>query len=116
MRALIVDPSAYSVLYDAALCAALTRAGVDVELATSRFVHGERPAPAGYAVTERFYRRARGEAGSRRRRAAKLAGHVDDMRAVARLPADVRHFQWTPVPWVDAALLGPHPRSLRGAR
>jgi glycosyltransferase involved in cell wall biosynthesis len=112
MRALIVDPSAYSVPYDAALCAALARAGVDVELATSRFAHGERPVPDGYAVSERFYRRARGDAGSRRRRAAKLASHVGDMRALARLPADVRHFQWTPVPWVDAALLGPRPRVL----
>jgi hypothetical protein len=75
VRALVIDPSAYSVGYDAALCAALARAGADVELVTSAFAHGERPAPEGYAVAERFYRRARGAPGSRARRAGKLASH-----------------------------------------
>jgi glycosyltransferase involved in cell wall biosynthesis len=112
VRALVIDPSAYSVGYDAALCAALARAGADVELVTSAFAHGERPAPEGYAVAERFYRRARGAPGSRARRAGKLASHVHDMRALAHLPADVRHFQWTPVPWLDQGLLGPAPRVL----
>lgn len=114
MRALIVDPSAYSPPYDAALCAALGRRGAEVELVTSRFAHGERPAAEGYAVRELFYRRARGAAagGARRRQLAKLATHVADMRALARLPADVVHHQWIPLPWLDVALLPPRPRVL----
>ena len=109
MRALIVDPSAYTRPYDAALCAALARRGAQVRLVTSRFDHGEVPAPDGYAVSHLFYRRSRGAAGSRLRRVAKLASHVDDMRAVRALATrdsvDVTHFQWTTVPWVDGALL-----------
>jgi glycosyltransferase involved in cell wall biosynthesis len=114
MRALIVDPSAYSPPYDEALCAALARAGVDVELVTSRFAHGDRPAPEGYGRRELFYRRARGGGwgGARARQLAKLATHAGDMRALRRLPADIVHLQWTPLPWVDVALLPPRPRVL----
>ena len=112
MHALIVDPSAYSAPYDEALCAALARRGAGVELVTSRFAHGERPAPEGYARRELFYRRVRGAAGSRRRRLEKLATHAAGMRALARLPADVRHLQWVPLPWLDVALLPPRPRLL----
>jgi glycosyltransferase involved in cell wall biosynthesis len=112
VRALIVDPSAYSPPYDAALCAALTRRGAEVELVTSRFVHGERPAATGYAIRELFYRRAGGVGGPRARQLAKLATHVRDMRALGRLSADVVHHQWIPVPWLDAALLPSRPRVL----
>jgi glycosyltransferase involved in cell wall biosynthesis len=114
VRALIVDPSAYSPPYDEALCAALARRGAEVELVTSRFAFGERPSPDGYARRELFYRRAASRAarGSRARQLAKLATHVGDMRALRRLPADVVHHQWVPVPWVDVALLGPRPRVL----
>jgi hypothetical protein len=60
----VVDPSAYTPPYDHALCAALARAGVDVELFTSRFPYGEAPAPDGYLRHELFYRAARGAAAS----------------------------------------------------
>ena len=56
MRVDVVDPSAYTPPYDHALCAALARAGADVRLVTSAFVHGAVPRPEGYAVDERFYR------------------------------------------------------------
>lgn len=112
VRAVIVDPSAYSLPYDEALCAALARRGAEVELVTSRFAHGARPAPAGYPRRELFYRRSGGILGSRDRRLAKLATHVGDMRALARLPADVIHHQWIPVPWLDVALLSARPRVL----
>jgi glycosyltransferase involved in cell wall biosynthesis len=109
VRALIVDPSAYTRPYDAALCAALARRGAQVRLVTSRFDYGEVPEPDGYAISHLFYRRARGGPGSAGRRVGKLAGHVDDMRALralaARAAVDVTHFQWTTVPWVDGALL-----------
>ncbi len=114
MRALIVDPSAYSAPYDEALCTALARRGADVELVTSHFAHGERPAPEGYARRQLFYRRTRGSRSrsTAARRLGKLSTHAGDMRALARLPADITHLQWTPLPWLDVALLPPRPRVL----
>jgi len=111
MRVQVVDPSAFTPPYDRALCAALARAGASVELITSHFAYGELPAPEGYAVRELFYGRAAGPPGSRRRRAAKLAGHLPAMlryRLVAA-GADVVHFQWLTLPWLDVALLPARP-------
>ena len=56
MRVQLIDPSADVLPYDHALAGALARRGADVELVTSRFVHGPAPAPDGYAVSESFYR------------------------------------------------------------
>ncbi len=72
------------------------------------------PRPTGYARRELFYRRAGAPArgspapGSLR----KLATHIGDMRSLARLPADVVHHQWIPVPWLDVGLLPSRPRVL----
>jgi glycosyltransferase involved in cell wall biosynthesis len=107
MRVQVVDPSAFTPPYDHALSAALARAGADVELITSRFAYGSVAAPDGYALREHFYRHARGAAGSRVRSLSKLAEHVPDMlryRQVAR-DADVVHFQWLDVQWLDRLLL-----------
>lgn len=113
LRAALVDPSAFTPPYDHALCAALARAGADVELVTSRFAYGAVPRGQGYAVAESFYRIAPGAAGSRLRMAAKLAQHVPDMlrlrRHVRAVRADVVHFQWLTVQPLDVHLL---PRSL----
>ncbi|HEY4825840.1 MAG TPA: glycosyltransferase family 4 protein [Solirubrobacteraceae bacterium] len=117
MRVHIVDPSAFTPPYDHALSSALARAGVEVELITSRFPYGAVPSPDGYEVRELFYRRAAGAwAGTRPRArvAAKLAQHVPDMlryRAVAR-EADVVHFQWLPVQALDRWLLPARPTVL----
>jgi glycosyltransferase involved in cell wall biosynthesis len=111
MRAHIVDPSAFTPPYDHALASALARAGVQVELITSRFPYGAVPEPDGYGVRELFYRRSFGPPGSRARLAAKLVEHVPDMvhyRAVARA-ADVVHFQWLAVQAVDRWLLPRRP-------
>jgi glycosyltransferase involved in cell wall biosynthesis len=108
VRTIVVDPSAYTRPYDHALCTALAHAGASVRLVTSRFAYGEVPAPDGYDVNELFYRRARGAAGSRSRRLSKLVSHTADMRALRRLAAgtaDVVHFQWLAMPWLDAGLL-----------
>jgi glycosyltransferase involved in cell wall biosynthesis len=108
VRVTVVDPSAYTPAYDHAFCAALARAGATVQLVTSRFAYGDVPAPDGYVRQELFYRRARGAAGSRGRRLSKLVSHRSDMRALARLAAataDVVHFQWLAMPWLDARLL-----------
>jgi glycosyltransferase involved in cell wall biosynthesis len=115
MRVHVVDPSAFTPPYDHALCSALARADADVSLMTSRFAYGPVPAPDGYARREVFYRRAVGPAGSRRRRAAKLLEHVPDMlryRTLARSDADVVHFQWLDVQWLDWLLLPPRPTVL----
>ena len=71
MHVNVVDPSAFTPPYDHALCSALARAGAEVELITSHFAYGPVPAADGYAVRELFYTRARGEPGSRRRRAGR---------------------------------------------
>jgi glycosyltransferase involved in cell wall biosynthesis len=111
MRVHIVDPSAFTPPYDHALAAALGRAGAGVELITSRFPYGSVPEPDGYVVRELFYRRARGAAGSRRRRLEKLAEHVPDMLRYRRAAAatDVVHFQWLDVQWLDPWLLPDRP-------
>jgi glycosyltransferase involved in cell wall biosynthesis len=112
MRVAVVDPPAYTPPYDRAFCAALARAGAQVQLVTSRFAYGEVPDPEGYAVRELFYRHAPGEAGSRARRAAKALEHVPDMlrlRSLSRAAADVVHFQWVDVPWIDGWLLPDRP-------
>ncbi len=111
MRVDVVDPSAFTPPYDHAVSAALARAGADVRLVTSRFAYGSVPAPAGYAVSESFYRHAVGAPGSRLRQASKLAEHVPDMlryRRAARA-RDVVHFQWLDLQYLDWALLPDRP-------
>jgi glycosyltransferase involved in cell wall biosynthesis len=117
MRVHIVDPSAYTPPYDHALCQALADAGVQVELYTSHFPHGLVAEPHGYVRHERFYRLAADISDPRARRAVKLAEHVPDMLGYRRLAqaADVVHFQWLPVQYLDGALL-PTNRSAPGAR
>lgn len=111
MRVHVVDPSAYSPPYDHALAAALARAGADVELVTSAFAYGSVAEAEGYAVRRLFYRHARGAPGSPARRAAKLVEHVPDMLRYRRAAgsADVVHFQWLAVQWLDPWLLPRRP-------
>jgi glycosyltransferase involved in cell wall biosynthesis len=102
VRVHVVDPAAYTPPYDRALCAALARAGAQVELFTAPFVHGDVPPAAGYAVRECFYRHApRG----RGRRAARLASHIPDMLRAARYRQHVTHFQWLAVQPLDVHLI-----------
>jgi glycosyltransferase involved in cell wall biosynthesis len=110
LRVHLVDPSAFTPPYDRALAAALAHIGVDTTLVTSRFAYGDVPPADGYAVDERFYRRAArvGAPGSRARLLTKLAEHVPDMVSYARGPAraaDVVHFQWLTVQPLDVHLL-----------
>ena len=109
VRVHLIDPSGDVLPYDHALASALARQGVDVDIVTSRFVHGPAPVPAGYGVSESFYRIATRLGGHslRRRRAVKLVEHVPNMLRY-RLrggDADVRHFQWLPVERIDSYLL-----------
>jgi glycosyltransferase involved in cell wall biosynthesis len=111
MRVQVVDPSAYTPPYDHALCAALARAGAEVQLITSEFAYDSAPPPEGYAVRRLFYRHARGTPGSRRRRITKLLAHGPDMIRYRRsaLAADVVHFQWLAMPWLDVHVLPRRP-------
>ncbi len=124
MRVQIVDPAAYSPPYDHALCAALARAGADVELITCHFPYGpvpqsRKPPPAllgqmerseDYRVTEMFYRASSVSKGNPMlRRALRAAEHLPGMlrhRRHAR-EADVLHYQWLPIPRLDRHLLAP---------
>ena len=115
MRVDLVDPPAYSPPYDHALAAALARHGASVRLVTSSFAYGQAPAPDGYTREERFYRHARGPAGSRVRALTKRAEHPLDMlryRAAAARDADVVHFEWLTVPRLDLRLLPARPTVL----
>jgi len=115
MKVQLVDPSAFTPPYDRALAAALARGGAEVELLTSRFLHGDVPPAAGYRVEERFYRRsARRGLEASARLPFKAAEHVPDMLRLRRaLDADVVHYQWLTVPALDAHLLPPsRPRLL----
>jgi glycosyltransferase involved in cell wall biosynthesis len=110
MKIQLVDPSAFTPPYDRALAAALARAGAEVELLTSRFLHGPVPAAEGYRVEEAFYRRsaARG-LDAPARLPFKAAEHLVDTLRFRRRPsdADVVHYQWLTVPALDAHLLPP---------
>jgi glycosyltransferase involved in cell wall biosynthesis len=111
LRVDLVDPSAYTPPYDHALASALARAGAHVRLVTSRFAHGEVPAPDGYQRLEHFYRHARGAPGSRLRAAMKLGAHSTDMMRLRHVvhQADVVHLQWLAVPQVDREILPTRP-------
>jgi glycosyltransferase involved in cell wall biosynthesis len=117
MNVQIVDPSAFTPPYDRALAAALARAGAEVELVTSRFLHGPVPAAEGYRVDERFYRRsvARG-LDAVARLPFKTIEHLADMARFRRNGAgraggegapDVVHYQWLTMPALDVHLLPP---------
>jgi glycosyltransferase involved in cell wall biosynthesis len=110
MRVTVVDPPAYTPPYDHALCTALARRGLDVELVTSRFRFATVPPPEGYRRVEAFYRRRPGSA------AAKALQHPWDMSRLARRlrrgAAGVVHFQWFPIPALDRALVRAFPRPI----
>ncbi|HEU5104359.1 MAG TPA: glycosyltransferase family 4 protein [Solirubrobacterales bacterium] len=109
MKIQLVDPSAFTPPYDRALAAALARGGAEVELLTSRFLHGPVPKADGYRVDERFYRRtaARG-LDARARLPFKAIEHLPDMLRLRRaLDGDVVHYQWLTIPALDARLLPP---------
>ena len=108
MRVQLVDPPAYTPPYDYSLAAALTRAGADVELSTSRYLYGPPPPATGFRVSEDFYRRATGrDRGVGSRRAVRAVEHVPDMLRHRRngAGADVVHYQWLTLEALDAFLL-----------
>lgn len=109
MRVKLVDPSAFTPPYDRALAAALASRGVEVELLTSRFLHGPVPVAEGYGAKEFFYRRS-SERGldAPLRLPFKAIEHLLDMRRLrSALDCDVVHYQWLTIPRLDRRLLPP---------
>ena len=93
MRISVVDPAAYTPPYDRALCAALAAEGLEVELLTRRFRHGETPAATpDYTVREDVF----GASGRHPLAMATLG---------RRARGDVLHFQWLPLQELDRWLL-----------
>jgi glycosyltransferase involved in cell wall biosynthesis len=105
----LVDPSAFTPPYDRALAAALARAGVEVELLTTRFLYGPVPPAEGYRVDECFYRRAAARGlRATARLPFKAIEHLADMARFRRdADADVVHYQWLTFPPLDVRLLPP---------
>ncbi len=106
MRIVLADPAAFTPQYDHELAAALSKAGADVRLLTSRFRFGEAPAPAGYRreeffypLTTRLFRR------SRARLPLKALEHCLGIARLRRERADVVHVQWLAAPEIDDRLL-----------
>ena len=105
MRVVLADPPAFTPPYDHELAAALARAGADVELVTAPFRFGPRPAPDGYRLAERFYRRSSSIERPRLRLAGKALEHPLALPRLTRTTADVLHLQWRAAPELDRVLL-----------
>jgi len=106
MRVVVADPPAFTPPYDHELAAALARAGVDVELVTSRFRFGDVPHPDGYRRRELFYPvSSRLFRRSPLRLPLKALEHPLGLARLTRIPADVVHLQWLSAPELDARLL-----------
>jgi glycosyltransferase involved in cell wall biosynthesis len=107
MRVVVADPPAYTPPYDRSLCAALARAGAEVELVTSRFRFGAVAEPEGYEVREWFYPLSSRMGGTRLRLALKAVEHPLGMARFALTKADVIHLQWLGAPELDRWLFRP---------
>jgi glycosyltransferase involved in cell wall biosynthesis len=107
MRVVVADPPAYTPPYDRSLCAALARAGAEVELVTSRFRFGAVAEPEGYEAREWFYPLSSRIGGTRLRLALKAVEHPLGMTRFALTRADVIHLQWLGAPELDRWLLRP---------
>src|SRR4051812_38808506 len=104
MKVAIIDPSLFTMPYDAALCDALAAAGAEVRFYGRRFRTGEsmpgrtRVIPHFYAASERL----RKAVPLRLVRLVKGAEHTADMlrlqRRLAHERPDAIHFQWAPLP------------------
>src|SRR4029450_12854847 len=99
MYVVLADPPAFTPAYDHELAAALARAGVGVELVTSRFRFGEVAPPDGYRRSETFYPlSSRVFKRSRLRLPVKVVEHVPGTAALLRRKPDVLHVQWLAAP------------------
>jgi glycosyltransferase involved in cell wall biosynthesis len=106
MRLLLVDPASFTPQYDHELASSLARAGVDVELLTSRFRFGEAPTANGYTRSEIFYPVSnRLFKRSRARVPLKAAEHPVGLIRIRSRPGQIVHHQWLAAPEIDNRVL-----------
>jgi glycosyltransferase involved in cell wall biosynthesis len=106
MRVVLADPPAFTPPYDHELATALARAGLEVELVTSRFRFGDTPSPDGYLRSELFYPlSSRLFRRSRLRLPLNALEHPLGIVRLRRRRADVFHLQWLAAPELDRRLL-----------
>lgn len=113
MRVVMLDPSSFSPPYNDCLCAALGATGAVVELYARPLRPLEGYSGAGYTVREHFYRwserMSRLKLLSPAYRYVKAFEHAVGMytllRKLSRNKPDVIHFQWCPLPILDAMFL-----------
>lgn len=113
MRVALVDPSLFTLPYDAALAAGLQAEGHDVVLHGRRPGHDDNDADS-VPLRQSFYRMAAtpwvGRLPSAVRLAVKGVDHLWSMRGLLshlrEQRPDVIHFQWLPLPVVDRQFLG----------
>lgn len=106
LRALLVDPSLFTAPYDAALTEGLVAAGVAPSWAVRPTRDSDRQEIAAEHIELSFYGRSdrlRLPAGVRAlaKGLSHVAGLVRLVRRASRGDADVVHFQWAVVPWLD---------------
>jgi glycosyltransferase involved in cell wall biosynthesis len=108
----MVDPFAYTLPYDNALCRALATSGHDVTLFASRQTSGAVAAgvswePSGFVhpTTSTRFHRASWRVGHTIVSMLYLPAWFRLLRRLRRLRPDVIHLQWLPYPLVDATML-----------
>ena len=110
LRVLLVDPSLFTPTYDKALADGLVANGASVACAIRATRAGEDEDDlADYPEAYRFYRLSDHGRGPRGRLGKMLKGleHWYGMRRLTGIARrfDVVHFQWTPIPLIDAAAI-----------
>ncbi len=114
MKIVVVNPSLFTPFYDYHYCKALVESGDLVTMVGRPPRQHERPADGSFAFAELFYRRAgQREAGSppsQRHRIRKGLEHATGLWALEKLVteqhADIVHFQWLVLPFLDRIALG----------
>lgn len=113
MRVVMLDPSSFTPPYNEHLCVALGSSGAEVELYTRPLRQHEGYSRTGYTVREHFYRWSERLNNLKLLRPVyryvKALEHAVDMYALSRElrrnKPDVIHFQWCPLPILDAIFL-----------
>jgi glycosyltransferase involved in cell wall biosynthesis len=113
VRALVVDPSLFTLPYDREFCRGLADRGIETTLVGRPLRHYEALAGEAFAFEPLFYRGSTGlETGWRTSRLGRIRKgfeHASGLRALMALAAeeaiDIVHFQWLMLPLLDRLAL-----------